>query len=105
MGSRWQYWRAHADRDALSVKVEAIVLARNAAEMAVLESQAEATFDTLYDLHKKAIYKLKEQRRVNYEKLRLATGQDRTRCPGNCRRPSTSSASPTDSLWERHLYR
>jgi len=89
-GLQMEYWRAHADRDALEVKVEAIVLARNAAEMAVLESKAEAAFDSLYDQHKKAIYKLKEQRRVNYEKLRLATAKP-NEVPWQLRHLSTSS--------------
>jgi type III restriction enzyme len=102
-GLQMEYWRAHADRDALEVKVEAIVLARNAAEMAVLESLAEAAFDGLYDQHKKAIYKLKEQRRVNYEKLRLATAKP-NEVPWQLPASIDFKRLPTDPLWERHLY-
>jgi type III restriction enzyme len=97
------YWRAHADRDAQDVKVEAIVLARNAAEMAGLEAQAEAAFDALYDQHKKAISKLKEQRRANYEKLRLATAKP-NEVPWNLPEAIDFKRLPTDPLWERHLY-
>lgn len=102
-GLQMEYWRAHADRDALDVKVEAIVLARNAAEMAILESLAEAAFDGLYDQHKKAIYQLKEQRRVNYEKLRLATAKP-NEVPWQLPASIDFKRLPTDPLWERHLY-
>ena len=97
------YWRAHADRDAQDVKVEAIVLARTAAEMAGLEARAEAAFDALYDQHKKAISKLKEQRRANYEKLRLATAKP-NEVPWNLPEAIDFKRLPTDPLWERHLY-
>jgi type III restriction enzyme len=102
-GLQMDYWRAHADREALEVKVEAIVLARNAAEMAKLEAQAEAAFDALYDQHKKAIFKLKEQRRANYEKLRLATAQP-NEVPWHLPAAIDFKRLPTDALWERHLY-
>lgn len=102
-GLQMEYWRAHADRDAQEVKVEAIVLARNASEMAVLESLAEAAFDSLYDQHKKAIYKLKEQRRINYEKLRLATAKP-NEMPWHLPASIDFKRLPTDPLWERHLY-
>jgi len=102
-GLQMDYWRAHADRDALEVKVAAIVLARNAAEMAKLDAQAEAAFDTLYDQHKKAIFKLKEQRRANYEKLRLATAQP-NEVPWHLPAAIDFKRLPIDPLWERHLY-
>lgn len=102
-GLQMDYWRAHADREALEVKVEAIVLARNAAEMAVLESHAEAAFDGLYDQHKKAVSKLKEQRRINYAKLRLATAKP-SEVPWHLPASIDFRRLPTDPLWERHLY-
>jgi type III restriction enzyme len=102
-GLQMDYWRAHADRNALEVKVEAIVLARNAAEMAKLEAQAETAFDALYDQHKKAIFKLKEQRRANYEKLRLATAQPKE-VPWHLPVAIDFTRLPTDPLWEQHLY-
>jgi type III restriction enzyme len=102
-GLQMEYWRAHSDRDAQEVKVEAIVLARNATEMAGLETLASAAFDALYDQHKKAIYKLKEQRRVNYEKLRLATAKP-NEVPWHLPLSIDFTRLPTDPLWERHLY-
>ena len=102
-GLQMDYWRAHADRPALQVKVEAIVLARHAAQMALLEATAEAAFDGLYDQHKKAIYQLKEQRRANYEKLRLATAKP-NELPWHLPQSIDFKRLPTDPLWERHLY-
>jgi len=102
-GLQMEYWRAHADRDALDVKVEAIVLARNPAALAVLESQAETAFNALYDQHKKAIHKLKEQRRASYEKLRLATAQPRE-IPWHLPESIDFKRQATDPLWERHLF-
>lgn len=102
-GLQMDYWRAHADRDAQEVKVEAIVLARNATEMAVLESQADAAFDRLYDQHKKAIAKLKEQRRINYEKLRLATAKP-NEVPWHLPAAIDFKRLPADPLWGQHLY-
>lgn len=69
------YWDAHADRDALDVKVEIIVITRNHGVMERLESRAEAAFDALYDTHKHATAKLKEKERGRYERLRLATAK------------------------------
>ncbi|MDO9201000.1 MAG: type III deoxyribonuclease, partial [Hydrogenophaga sp.] len=88
---------------ALEVKIEAIVLARNAVEMAILEASAQEAFDSLYDTHKKAIYKLKEQRRANYEKLRLATAKPHE-IPWHLPASIDFKRLPTDPLWERHLY-
>jgi type III restriction enzyme len=102
-GLQMEYWRAHADRDAQEVKVEAVVLARNATEMAGLETLASAAFDALYDQHKKAIYKLREQRRVNYEKLRLATAKP-NEVPWSLPLSIDFKRLPTDPRWEKHLY-
>jgi type III restriction enzyme len=102
-GLHMDYWRAHADRPALEVKVEAIVLARHAAQMALLEATAEAAFDGLYDQHKRAIYQLKEQRRTKYETLRLATAKP-NEVPWHLPHAIDFKRLPTDPLWERHLY-
>jgi len=74
-GLHQTYWDIHGNRDALDVKVEVIVLARNHEVMARLETKAEAAFDALYDQHKHAIGKLKEKERGRYERLRLATAK------------------------------
>ncbi|SBT05958.1 Type iii restriction enzyme, res subunit [Candidatus Propionivibrio aalborgensis] len=102
-GLHMTYWQTHADRDALDVKVEAIVLARNHSAMSTMESASEKTFDALYDTHKKTIAKLKEQRRANYEKLRLATAKPNAvpwRLPESIDFRRTASAD----FWQHHLY-
>ncbi|WP_295544115.1 DEAD/DEAH box helicase family protein [uncultured Thiohalocapsa sp.] len=102
-GLHQAYWDAHADRDALDVKVEAIVLARNHAVMARLEGRAEAAFDALYDIHKHATAKLKEKERGRYERLRLATAKPvelQWRLPDRIEFRRTEKAPS----YERHLY-
>lgn len=69
------YWQAHAERDALEVKVEIIVLAGDAVAMKRLESRAEQAFDQGYDQFKAKIGALAEGRRQKYERLRLATAK------------------------------
>lgn len=102
-GLQMEYWRAHADRDTTDVKVEAILLARDAARMAELEKLAEAAFNALYDQHKRAIHQLKESRRGNYERLRLATATP-SEVPWHLPESIDFRRQPTDPLWERHLY-
>jgi len=102
-GLHMNYWQAHADRDALDVKVEVIVLSRHHPAMTAMESAAEQAFDVLYDTHKKAIGKLKEQRRTAYEKLRLATAKP-NEVPWHLPESIDFRRLPTAPLWERHLY-
>jgi type III restriction enzyme len=97
------YWAANADRDALDVKAEAIVLARSHAVMARLEAKAEAAFNALYDGHKHATAKLNEKERIRYERLRLATAKPvevEWRLPERIEFRRTASAPK----YERHLY-
>ncbi len=102
-GLQMDYWRAHAERDAFDVKVEAIVLARDAAQMSELEKRSGVAFDAMYDLHKKAIHKLKEHRRVAYEKLRLATATP-SEVPWHLPDSIDFRRKPSDPIWERHLF-
>lgn len=102
-GLHMTYWQANADRDALHVKIEVIVLARHHPAMSAMESAAEKAFDTFYDTHKKAIAKLKEQRRSNYEKLRLATARPLD-VPWHLPESIDFRRLPTDPQWDRHLY-
>ena len=102
-GLHQAYWDAHADRDALDVKVEIILLARNHTVMGRLESKAEGTFDALYDCHKHAIGKLKEKERGRYARLRLATAKPvelEWRLPERIEFRRTENAPS----YERHLY-
>lgn len=102
-GLHMNYWQGYADRDALEVKVEVIVLSRHHAAMMVLETAAEQAFDALYDTHKKAIGKLKEHRRIAYEKLRLATAKP-NEVPWHLPESIDFRRVPAAALWERHLY-
>jgi type III restriction enzyme len=102
-GMHHEYWRAHANRPAKDAKVEAIVLARNSAQMALLEGWASTAFDNLYDRHKRTIRKLKEPRRVIYERLRLASARP---VAVNWQLPQSIDfkRKPNDPVWQRHLY-
>ena len=102
-GLHMTYWQANADRDESDVKIEVIVLSRHHAAMSALEAAAESAFDSLYDRHKKAIAKLKEQRRSQYEKLRLATAKP-VEVPWHLPESIDFKRSPTDPRWDRHLY-
>lgn len=85
------------------MKVEVIVLARHHPAMSAMESASEKAFDALYDTHKKAIAKLKEQRRTSYEKLRLATAKP-SEVPWHLPESIDFRRLPTDPQWARHLY-
>ncbi len=74
-GLHMTYWQAHAERDASTVKVELVVVCRDATAMATLNAASEAAFNTLYDRHRKAVSKLPESRRLHYDRLRLATAK------------------------------
>jgi len=102
-GLHMTYWQAHAERNALDVKIELIVLSRNHQAMTALEMEAESAFELLYDKHKKAIGKLPEQRRHTYEKLRLATAKP-TEIEWNLPDSIDSRRRPTAPVWEKHLY-
>ncbi|RST47398.1 DEAD/DEAH box helicase [Variovorax sp. DXTD-1] len=102
-GLQMEYWRAHAERRAVDVKVEAIVLARDAAQMSELEKLAGVAFDALYDEHKKSIHKLKQHRRATYENLRLATTTP-SDVPWHLPDSIDFRRKPSDAIWERHLF-
>lgn len=74
-GLQMDYWRVHAERDALEVKAELIVLVHHTDSVRKLESWAQEEFDKLYSLNRSAIAKQPEMRRQHYDRLRLATAQ------------------------------
>jgi type III restriction enzyme len=74
-GLHMEYWHANADRDSYEVKAELIVIAQHVGTLETIEKLSEDQFDKLYDSHRLEIGKLKEQRRLYYEKLRLATAK------------------------------
>lgn len=102
-GLHKEYWRANAGRGAVGVKVETIVLAHNAVQMAELEHLAENAFNALYDQHKGEIHRLAEHRRMNYERLRLATAQP-VEVPWRLPLSIDFNRLPSAPLWDRHLY-
>ncbi len=88
------YWEVHADRDALEVKAEVIVLARekSSGHGPAWRPTAEDAFDALYD-------HAQEGHRPSSRKQRRPITSDCAwprpslrRCPGICRNPSTSTA-------------
>jgi type III restriction enzyme len=102
-GLHMSYWQKHGGRDALDVKIEVIVLAKNHEAMVALEAHGESEFDSLYDVHKKAIGKLREQRRAYYEKLRLATAKP-SEVPLHLPEAIDFRRKTTDPTWSKHLY-
>ena len=102
-GLHMAYWAAHGDRDAFEVKVELIILSRQAGAMSAIETLAEAEFNRLYDKHKKAISKLVEHRRAYYERLRLATPKP-TAVQWHLPDSINFRRKPADPVWDRHLY-
>jgi type III restriction enzyme len=102
-GLHTTYWTAHGNRDPFEVKVEVIILTRQANAMNAIATRAEAEFNRLFDKHKKAISKLSEHRRATYERLRLATPKP-TAVTWHLPDSINFRRSPTDPLWDRHLY-
>jgi len=102
-GLHMSYWQKHGNRDSFEVKIEVIVLAKNHEAMVALEGNGETEFDLLYDLHKKEIGRLREQRRSYYEKLRLATAKP-SEVPLHLPESIDFRRNMTDPLWTKHLY-
>ena len=102
-GMHIEYWRALSDKPAKEVKIEAIVLARTSAQIGVLEAWASIAFDKLYDIHKAFISKMKEPRRIIYDRLRLSSAAPTTL---NWQLPQSIEfkRNANDPKWERHLY-
>lgn len=69
------YWKQQDGRAHNDVKIAVILLAQDNTAMERLEAYAGQEFDTLYEKFKWKIGELNEQRRKQYEKLRLATAQ------------------------------
>jgi type III restriction enzyme len=102
-GLHMEYWQTHGNRNAYDVKAELIVLAQDSAILEHIESLAENEFDRLFDAHRRAIGKLREQRRILYEKLRVATAVPRDI---DWVLPDTIDfrRDPRSPVFDRHLY-
>jgi len=102
-GLHMEYWRAHAGRDALDVKLEVIILSRDDEAMAALEEYCQAEFNQLYSAHKQAISALGETRRSDYNQVRLAAAEP-TDIPWVLPEQLTFRRSPGALEFEKHLY-
>jgi len=68
-----EYWGGHASRDHADVKTEIIVLSSEVAALERIENYADNLFNELYDTHKTAFRRLKEERRDVYKKLAMTS--------------------------------
>jgi type III restriction enzyme len=102
-GLHMAYWKQQKDREHNEVKIEVILLAQDNSAMKQLEDFAAHEFNRLYETNKWKIGELKEQRRKQYDKLRLATAQPQSiqwLLPDSIGFRRT----PTAPLFEKHLY-
>ena len=102
-GLQMTYWQAHADRQASEVKVELVVVCRDAGAMAAINAAADAVFNLLYDRHKKAVAKLPESRRQHYDRLCLATARPAD-VPWRLPDSIDWRRGANDVLRDKHLY-
>jgi len=103
-GLEMEYWRAQdEDRDADEVKVEVVLLAQDQVGMNVLEAFCEGEFDKRYGKHRRAIAKLKEQQKRQYERLRLATSEP-VSIPWELPISIDFRRTAEAAEYERHLY-
>jgi type III restriction enzyme len=102
-GLHAEYWKANAEREARTVKVETIVLSQDHDGMRALEQYAEQGFNRLYEQHKREIAQLTEVRRTHYNRLRLATAEPQT-IPWVLPDSIPLRRTPRAPVFERHLY-
>lgn len=102
-GLHMDYWRAHADEDADTVKLEVVVVAQDHDAMKRIESLSEEHFDQLYASSKPAIAKLNEKRRKHYERLQLSA-DDPKDLPWELPLSIDFQRSTDASNYEKHLY-
>lgn len=97
------YWKSQTAQEHEVVKIEVILLTQDNNAMKRIELFAAQEFDDLYENYKWKIGELKEQRRKQYEKLRLATAQ-----PQSIQWLLPDSISfrrtPTAPQFDKHLY-
>jgi len=103
-GLHMDYWRAHEERAAAEVKVEAVALTQDHDCMQRLEGFAEAEFYSLYEKNKRSIAALKEEkRRKYYERLRLASPEPQN-IPWVLPESIDFNRSQNAPGYEKHLY-
>lgn len=74
-GLHKEYWVRHSTRNHIDVQKEVIVLAHNIDSIESLNQFAEKEFITLYENNKRAIARLKDARKIVYERLTNASIQ------------------------------
>nr|VFJ55874.1 MAG: type III restriction enzyme [Candidatus Kentron sp. FM]VFJ56260.1 MAG: type III restriction enzyme [Candidatus Kentron sp. FM]VFK10749.1 MAG: type III restriction enzyme [Candidatus Kentron sp. FM] len=99
------YWRFRVEHgaDIQEAKREVVVLAKDHEAMRRLEAFAEKEFDVRYEKYRPDIGKLREARRKDYEKLRLASGVPRD-IPWCLPENIAFRRAPKAPEYERHLY-
>ncbi|WP_339631175.1 DEAD/DEAH box helicase family protein [uncultured Sneathiella sp.] len=102
-GLHQSYWKAHAERDPLEVKLEVIVASRDGASMTELERRSKKAFNTLYDDNRAAIGKLHEQSRMAYERLRSASTTPEA-ISWQLQDTIDFRRDPKEPVWDRHLF-
>ena len=102
-GLNMEYWIRHSDRDAVDVKIEIIVLANDTDAMEHLNAFADSLFFDLYENNKRAISRLKEERKGVYERLIYASDRP---IAIQWTLPDTIDYSIADDsiMFDRHLF-
>lgn len=102
-GLHIEYWMTHADRDAATVKVEAIVLSEDNDSMRSLEEVAESAFNEIYESEKRELSRLPERKRAQYDALRLAASKPQAI---EWRLPYVIDfkRNPKAHIFEQHIY-
>lgn len=102
-GLHQTYWKAHAERDPIEVKLELIIASRDGASLAELERKSKDAFNALYDHNRAAIGKLHEQSRLTYERLRSASTVPEA-VAWQLQDTIDFRRDPKDPTWDNHLF-
>lgn len=102
-GLHMEYWIRHSARDAVDVRIEIIVLANDTVAMENLSAFADKRFIDLFENNKRAISRLREERRSVYEKLACASDRP---IALQWELPDTIDFSITgdSAVFEKHLF-
>ncbi|MCY8961771.1 DEAD/DEAH box helicase [Bacillus atrophaeus] len=102
-GLHMSYWKFNRDKSANDAKLEVIVLTKDHEGMTNLENFAKTRFNDLYTKYKREIFRLKEQRRKHYERLRLSYS-DPQDIPWILSESIDFRRSVNAPSYEKHLY-
>lgn len=102
-GLHQTYWKVNAERDAIEVKLELIIVSRDGVSLAALERKSKDAFNTLYDENRAAIGSLHEHARLAYERLRSASTVPEA-IAWQLQDTIDFRRNPKDPTWENHLF-